>query len=248
MFNIVINGNVNKVSKINCYFSKWHDNSNEEVGYIKTSKGFKTLYEYKTNVDFEFDCIKVGDTYFEGEDIEISFNGIDCIIVVNKEKNDSVQSLDVKNNKKGSVCMVKTLSYIGIDEEEITKGEEYLFGQICRGTGNVGRMLSNGKIHIDKGVEIVFEIVQQEDELLDTIVKVTDLIFEEHKNINEGFKTLEEMVKRANDYSIIQLLNLYGKLCVLENTAFQENESDIAYKTQTLKEQVEEKILKVKRA
>lgn len=89
MFKVIDGKKVKELSKINCYFSKWDSEGyNEEIGYTKTSKGFKTLYKYKTNVDFEFDCIKIGDIFYEGEDIEISFEGINCIIVINKKESE----------------------------------------------------------------------------------------------------------------------------------------------------------------
>lgn len=74
---------------------------------------------------------------------------------------------------------MKTLDYIYGGVEEITVGEKYYFGQLCEGDADAEELLESGAIAVygDNGEEIVcdFEIVEADEDVLKTIVKVTDV-------------------------------------------------------------------------
>ena len=71
---------------------------------------------------------------------------------------------------------MKTLSYIlGSSEEEIVINEEYYFGQLWSGDGNGEELLESGAISPDGENIVAFEVVKRAEDILETIVKVTDI-------------------------------------------------------------------------
>lgn len=74
---------------------------------------------------------------------------------------------------------MKTLDYIYGGVEEIESGKEYYFGQLCEGDADAEELLESGAIAVydDDGEEIVcdFEIVETDEDVLKTIVRVTDI-------------------------------------------------------------------------
>ncbi len=74
---------------------------------------------------------------------------------------------------------MKTLDYIYGGVEEITLGETYYFGQLCEGDADAEELLESGAIAVyDEEGECVicdFEIVENDEDILKTIVKVTDI-------------------------------------------------------------------------
>lgn len=72
---------------------------------------------------------------------------------------------------------MNTLSYIRGSEEEIKVGGEYYFGQLWNGNGDVEELLESGAIAVWDSVEEVeyiidFDVVESDENLMDTIVKV----------------------------------------------------------------------------
>ena len=70
---------------------------------------------------------------------------------------------------------MKTLSYVLATEEEINIGEIYYFGQLWDGDGDGEELLEDGTISPDGENVVAFEVVEREEDILETIVKVTDI-------------------------------------------------------------------------
>ena len=71
---------------------------------------------------------------------------------------------------------MKTLSYIlGSSEEEIVINEEYYFGQLWNGDGNGEELLESGAISPDGENIVAFEVVKKSEDILETVIKVTDI-------------------------------------------------------------------------
>lgn len=70
---------------------------------------------------------------------------------------------------------MKTLSYELATEEEINIGEIYYFGQLWDGDGDGEELLEDGTISPDEENVVAFEVVEREEDILRTIVKVTDI-------------------------------------------------------------------------
>ena len=71
---------------------------------------------------------------------------------------------------------MKTLSYIlGSSEEKIIINGEYYFGQLWDGNGNGEELLESGAISPDGENIVAFEVVKRAEDILETIVKVTDI-------------------------------------------------------------------------
>lgn len=73
---------------------------------------------------------------------------------------------------------MKTLSYILGTEQEIEIGKELYFGQLWDGEDDGEELLESGAISIcgDNEEFIVdFEVVSREDEIGNSIVKITDI-------------------------------------------------------------------------
>ena len=71
---------------------------------------------------------------------------------------------------------MKTLSYIlGSSEEKIIINGEYYFGQLWDGNGNGEELLESGAISPDGENIVAFEVVKKSEDILETIVKVTDI-------------------------------------------------------------------------
>lgn len=68
-----------------------------------------------------------------------------------------------------------TLSYIKGYEEEIETGKDYYFGQLWDGTGDGEELLESGAISPDGENVVAFEIKEQADDIMDTIVTVADI-------------------------------------------------------------------------
>ena len=70
---------------------------------------------------------------------------------------------------------MKTLSYVLGQEREIEIGQEYYFGQLWDGEGDGEELLESGAISPDEENVVAFEIVENADDPLETLVKVTDI-------------------------------------------------------------------------
>lgn len=73
---------------------------------------------------------------------------------------------------------MKTLDYIYGGVEEIEVGNKYYFGQLCEGDADAEELLKSGSIAVydEDGEEVIcdFEIVETDEDIMKTIVKVTD--------------------------------------------------------------------------
>ena len=70
---------------------------------------------------------------------------------------------------------MKTLSYIYAAEEEIEIGNTYYFGQLWDGNGEGELLLESGSIGIDDTI-VEFKVLEEnKDDILKSIVEVTDL-------------------------------------------------------------------------
>lgn len=70
---------------------------------------------------------------------------------------------------------MKTLSYVLGREEEITIGETYYFGQIWDGNGDGEELLNSGSVSPDNENVVEFQIIEEREDILETLVKVTDI-------------------------------------------------------------------------
>lgn len=70
---------------------------------------------------------------------------------------------------------LKTLSYIYGEEELIAVGEEYYFGQLWDGNGDGEELLESGAVSPDNENIVSFEITKESEDLMQTLVKVTDI-------------------------------------------------------------------------
>ena len=71
---------------------------------------------------------------------------------------------------------MKILSYIlGSSEEKIIINGEYYFGQLWNGDGNGEELLESGAISPDGENIVAFEVVKKADDILETVIKVTDM-------------------------------------------------------------------------
>lgn len=78
---------------------------------------------------------------------------------------------------------MKTFSYVKSVSltEEIEVGESYYFGELVNGDGDLDELLESGCVAIyDEEIEeeriVEFEIVENDENILDTVVKVTCII------------------------------------------------------------------------
>ncbi len=70
---------------------------------------------------------------------------------------------------------MKTLSYILGAEQEIEVGAELYFGQLWDGNGDGEELLNSGAISPDNENVVAFEVIEQDDDISNTLVKVTDI-------------------------------------------------------------------------
>lgn len=70
---------------------------------------------------------------------------------------------------------MKTLSYIYGTEQEIEVGAELYFGQLWDGDGDGRELMESGSISPDNENVISFEVVEQDEDILNTLVRVTDI-------------------------------------------------------------------------
>lgn len=71
---------------------------------------------------------------------------------------------------------MKTLSYIlGSSEEKIIINGEYYFGQLWDGNGDGEELLESGAISPDNENVVSFEVVKKANDILETVIKVTDM-------------------------------------------------------------------------
>lgn len=70
---------------------------------------------------------------------------------------------------------MRTLGYILGQEREIEIGQEYHFGQLWDGEGDGEELLESGTVSPDEENVVAFEIVENADDPLETLVKVTDI-------------------------------------------------------------------------
>ena len=69
-----------------------------------------------------------------------------------------------------------TLSYVLGKEREIEIGQEYYFGQLWDGqSGEANELLESGAVSPDEENVIAFEVIENADNPLETLVKVTDI-------------------------------------------------------------------------
>lgn len=73
---------------------------------------------------------------------------------------------------------MKTLSYVYGTAQEIEIGAKLYFGQLWDGDGDGEELLNSSAIAVwDDGNEnvVAFEIVEQDEDILNTVVRVTDI-------------------------------------------------------------------------
>ena len=70
---------------------------------------------------------------------------------------------------------MKTLTYILGSEEEIVINKEYYFGQLWDGNGDGEELLESGAISPDGENVVSFEVVKKADNMLETVIRVTDM-------------------------------------------------------------------------
>lgn len=70
---------------------------------------------------------------------------------------------------------MKTLSYILGKIEEIEIDKEYYFGQLWDGNGDGDELLESGAVSPDGENVIAFDVIENADDPLETLVKVTDI-------------------------------------------------------------------------
>ena len=70
---------------------------------------------------------------------------------------------------------MKTLSYILGKIEEIEIDKEYYFGQLWDGEGDGWELLESGAVSPDEENVIDFEVIENAENPLETLVKVTDI-------------------------------------------------------------------------
>ena len=71
---------------------------------------------------------------------------------------------------------MKILSYIlGSSEEKIIINGEYYFGQLWDGNGDGEELLESGAISPDGENVVSFEVVKKADNMLETVIRVTDM-------------------------------------------------------------------------
>ena len=70
---------------------------------------------------------------------------------------------------------MKTLSYVLGQERKIEIGQEYYFGQLWDGEGDGEELLESGAVSPDGENVIAFEVIENADDPLETLVKVTDI-------------------------------------------------------------------------
>ena len=70
---------------------------------------------------------------------------------------------------------MKTLSYVLGTEREIEIGQECYFGQLWDGKGDGEELLESGAVSPDEENVIAFEVIENADDPLETLVKVTDI-------------------------------------------------------------------------
>lgn len=59
--------------------------------------------------------------------------------------------------------------------EEIEKGKTYYFGQLWDGEGDGEELLNSGAISPDNENVVAFEIVEENSEICNTVIRVTDI-------------------------------------------------------------------------
>ena len=69
---------------------------------------------------------------------------------------------------------MKTLSYVLGREEEIKIGRCYYFGQLWDGNGNGDILLNDRCVSLDENI-IIFEVIEESENILNTLVEVTDI-------------------------------------------------------------------------
>lgn len=70
---------------------------------------------------------------------------------------------------------MKTLSYIGCIEENITINNIYYFGQLWNGDGDANQFLDCCTVSPDNINVVSFKIFKRNESPLDTLVKVIDI-------------------------------------------------------------------------
>ena len=70
---------------------------------------------------------------------------------------------------------MKTLSYVLGEERKIEIGQEYYFGQLWDGNGDGDELLESGAVSPDGENVIAFDVIENADDPLKTLVKVTDI-------------------------------------------------------------------------
>lgn len=71
---------------------------------------------------------------------------------------------------------MKTLSYVLGTEREIEVGQEYCFGQLWDGeNGDANELLKSGAVSPDEENVIAFEVIENADNPIETLVRVTDI-------------------------------------------------------------------------
>lgn len=70
---------------------------------------------------------------------------------------------------------MRTLSYVLGYERKIEIGQEYYFGQLWDGEGDGEELMESGTVSPDGENVIAFDVIENADDPLETLVKVTDI-------------------------------------------------------------------------
>ena len=71
---------------------------------------------------------------------------------------------------------MKTLSCVLGEEREIEIGQKYYFGQLWDGeNGDANELLESGAVSPDEESVITFEVIENADNPIETLVRVTDI-------------------------------------------------------------------------
>ena len=70
---------------------------------------------------------------------------------------------------------MKTLSYVYGMEQEIKIGAELYFGQLWDGNGDGEELLQSGAISLDNENVVAFEVVEENKNILNAVVRVTSV-------------------------------------------------------------------------
>ena len=89
---------------------------------------------------------------------------------------------------------MKTLDYVLGNKEEIEVGKELYFGQLWDGCDGDGEeLLESGSVSPDEENVVTFEIVKKADDVLESIVKVTDVALNYEEIVEEMYDYVKDL-------------------------------------------------------